>query len=161
MDIVVRITVIYLFILVGMRILGKREFGQLSPFELVTLLIIPEIVSEALTDNDHSITAALIGTTTLLLLVFITSTVVHLSKKADEVIGGVPAVLIHNGQLLEDAMNRERITTAEISNEMHKAGLETLDQIKWAILEPDGKIALITHDQERLPRTKQDERVVG
>ncbi|MDX2136603.1 MAG: DUF421 domain-containing protein [Chloroflexota bacterium] len=161
MDIVVRITVIYLFILVGMRILGKREFGQLSPFELVTLLIIPEIVSEALTDNDRSLTAAVIGTTTLLLLVFITSTIAHVSRKADDVLGGVPAVLIHDGQFLEDAMNRERITMTEISNEMHKAGLETLEQIKWAILEPDGKIAFITHEQETLPRKPQEERVVG
>ncbi len=76
MDIVLRITVVYLFVLVGLRILGKREFGQLSPLELVSLLMIPEVVSQAMVGSDYSLTTGLTGLATLLVLVFLTSLLV-------------------------------------------------------------------------------------
>lgn len=160
MEIVVRVLVIYVFILVGLRLLGKREFGQLSPVELVTLLIIPEIVSQALTNEDRSVTGALIGTSTLLLLVFLTSTLVHLSKRADEVIGGIPTVLVQDGRCIESAMNKERVSPDELFSELHKAGLERLEQVRWAILQPDGKIAIIPQEQP-LPVQHEEKNFIG
>jgi uncharacterized membrane protein YcaP (DUF421 family) len=146
METVIRVFVIYIFILIGLRILGKREFGQLSPLELVSLLMIPEIVTTALTREDHSLTNALIGVSTLFSLVFLTSVIMQWSRKAEQLIAGKPAVLVYDGQYIAENMNRERITPDEIFTEMHKSGLETLEQVKWAVLEPDGKISIVPGD---------------
>src|SRR5690606_20120146 len=105
MEMVVRVFVIYLFVFVGLRVLGKREFGQLSPIELVTLLMIPEIVSQALSAGDSSVTSAFIGVATLLVAVFLTSVLQHRFKKFEQVVAGEPAVLVHRGNLRERAMN--------------------------------------------------------
>jgi uncharacterized membrane protein YcaP (DUF421 family) len=143
MDTVVRVAVIYLFVFAALRVMGKREFGQLSPLELVTLLMIPEIVSQALTGDDYSITNAAIGVATLLVLVFATSLVMHRFKRAESVIAGDPTILVRHGNMLEDAMNGARVTAEEVFEEMHKVGLLQLDQVDWAILEPDGRIAIV------------------
>jgi uncharacterized membrane protein YcaP (DUF421 family) len=80
-----------------------------------------------------------------------------MSKRAHEVINGVPTVLVRSGRYVEDNMNRERIAPDELLAEMHKAGYEKLEQIKWAILEDDGKIALIPVDGERMPQDQDDD----
>src|SRR5688572_7767166 len=143
MEIVVRITVIYLLVFAGLRVMGKREFGQLSPLELVTLLMIPEIVSQALIGEDFSLTGAAVGVATLLVLVFTTSMLMHRFKKAEQVIAGEPSILVRRGKLLDGAMNAARVTEDEIFEEMHKAGLLTLEQVEWGILEPDGRISIV------------------
>jgi uncharacterized membrane protein YcaP (DUF421 family) len=143
MDTVLRVAVIYLIVFAGLRVMGKREFGQLSPLELVTLLMIPEIVSQALTGEDYSVTNAAIGVATLLVLVFGTSLLMHRFKKAEDIVAGEPAILVRHGKMLEDAMNVARVTAEEVFGEMHKAGLLRLDQVDWAILEPDGRIAIV------------------
>ncbi|HSI73891.1 MAG TPA: hypothetical protein VK934_12010, partial [Fimbriimonas sp.] len=86
METVVRVLVIYVFILAAMRVMGKREFGQLSPQEFVILLIIPEIVSSALNQNDNTLTNALVGVCTIMLLVFITSSLSHRFKAVETLV---------------------------------------------------------------------------
>jgi uncharacterized membrane protein YcaP (DUF421 family) len=140
---VLRVVIVYLFLMAALRILGKREFGQLSPMELVSLLLIPELVSNAIQGDDFSLVDALVGVTTLLALTLLTSMLIHRSKTAERVLSACPTVLIYHGKFAEDAMNRERVTPAEIFAELHKAGLEKLEQVDWAILEPDGSISII------------------
>jgi uncharacterized membrane protein YcaP (DUF421 family) len=154
METVIRVFIIYIFILVGLRILGKREFGQLSPLELVSLLMIPEIVTKALTGEDYSLTNALIGVSTLFSLVFLTSALMQWSRKAEHIIAGKPAVLVYDGNYVAENMNRERITPDEIFTEMHKSGLERLEQVKWAVLEPDGKISIVPAEEVLLSAQK-------
>lgn len=146
MDTVLRIAVIYLFVLVGLRVLGKREFGQLSPLELVSLLMIPEIVAQAAVGSDYSLTTALTAAATLFVLVFVTSMLAQRFEVFETLVSGRPTVLVHNGRFIEAAMNHTRVTPAEVFSEMHKAGMEVLSEVKWAILEPDGSIAVIAHD---------------
>jgi uncharacterized membrane protein YcaP (DUF421 family) len=148
MEMVIRVGIIYLVILAGLRLLGKREFGELSPLELVSLMLIPEIVSESLGHEDPSLTNGLIGIATLFLLVFLTSLVMYRFKRAEEMIEGMPAVLVQHGAYVEAAMHREHVTANEIATEMRKAGLERLDQIRWAVLETDGKISIIPEEQQ-------------
>ena len=147
MDTVFRIALIYLFVLIGLRILGKREFGQLSPLELVSLLMIPEIVSQALVGNDYSLTTGLTGVATLLVLVFITSLLVQRFERVERLVAGEPTLLVHKGRFIADAMNRMRVTPDEVLTELHKAGLSDLAQVQWAILETDGSIALVPTPQ--------------
>ena len=146
MEAVVRVTVIYLVILVGLRVMGKREFGSLSPMEFISLLLVPEIVSDTLTGDDPSITSGIIGLATLLGLVFLNSVATHMSPSVAKLIEGEPTVLIHDGTIIERHMNTQRVTPDELYGEMHKAGLERLSQVRWAILESDGKIAFVPKD---------------
>lgn len=146
MSTVLRVSVIYVFILIALRILGKREFGQLSPLELVSLLMIPELVSQALVDDDFSVTNALVGVTTLLSLVFVTSLLMQRFRKAEDIITGTPTVLVSRGRMIEEAMNKMRVTPGEIFAEMRKSGIERLAQVKWAVLEADGKISIVPEE---------------
>lgn len=130
METVIRVAVIYLVSLVGLRLVGKREFSQLSPLELVTLLLIPELVSQSLVREDYSITNAIVGVTTLLSLVFINSLIMHKSKWVEELIEDTPSLLVQHGKLIIDNMNKERISPDEIFAEMHHVGLYRLSQVK-------------------------------
>lgn len=158
METVLRITIVYLFLLAGLRVLGKRELSELAPFELVTLLLIPEIMSQAMIREDFSLTNALIGVSTLFCLVFLNSLLSYRFKLVRSVTGGKPAVLVHNGQLIHASMDRERVHAEEIFSEMHKSGLDDLSQVKWAILGDDGKISIVTHQpgEANRPQEKVD-----
>jgi uncharacterized membrane protein YcaP (DUF421 family) len=143
MDIVLRIAVIYVFVLFALRILGKREFGELAPFDLVVLLLIPEIVSNALMREDHSVTNALVAISTLLVLVFLTGVLNYRFTWFERIVEGRPTTLVRHGQLVPQALHRERVAPGEVLDAMHKVGLEGMPQVKWAILEGDGKITVI------------------
>jgi uncharacterized membrane protein YcaP (DUF421 family) len=142
-DSVIRIAFIYFFLMVTLRIMGKRELSEMSPFELVTLLMVPEIFSTALARQDYSMTHATIGVATLFTLVFLTSLLTFRFKRIERLVEGEPAVLVHNGRFLEKQLKRERVTPDEVFTEMHKVGLEKLQEVRWALLEVDGKITII------------------
>lgn len=146
METMLRVTVFYLVILVSLRILGKREFGQLSPLELITLLLIPELVSQALLREDFSMTNGLIAIMTLFVLVYFTSLLSHMSEKVEQVVSGKPAILVQHGKFIDEHMNRERVSPEEVFDAMHHSGLYDLKQVQWAILETDGKISIIPED---------------
>jgi uncharacterized membrane protein YcaP (DUF421 family) len=154
---VLRIVFIYFFLLITLRAMGKREFSQLSSQELVMLLLIPELLSQALSYEDPSLTNAIIAVTTLLTLTFFTSLVMHRHKRMEKLIEGIPIVLVQHGKFVEDAMNRERVTPGEIFAQMHQSGLETLDQVRWAILETEGRIAIVPEDSEETNSSNPDE----
>lgn len=159
MEIVIRIALIYIFLLVALRLMGKREFGQLSPFELVTLLIIPEILTEAVSMGEKSMTLAIVGIATLLTMVYLTSTLAYRFPAFERVTDSEPVLLVHHGDLVPSALHHERVSPEEILSEMHKAGLERMEQVKWGVLEPDGKISFVpwepgtvhAHDERHLP----------
>jgi uncharacterized membrane protein YcaP (DUF421 family) len=157
METVLRIAFFYLFILGGLRVLGKREFSEFSPFELVTLLLIPELASQALLREDFSATNAVVALSTLFALVFLTSLAVHKSRRAGDVIGGSPTVLVHEGRFVRENLNRERITPEEVYGEMRMVGLERVEQVRWAILEGDGRISFVPERQgEELRRPQSN-----
>ncbi len=143
MEAVLRVVVIYLVIVIGLRLLGKREFGQLSPLELVTLLLIPEVVSNAIQGQHYSITHAVVGVSTLFVLVFLTSLFGARSPRFQKLLDGEPRVLVHDGVLIPKSLMAERVTPDEVMSEMRKAGFDQLEQIRWAILETDGKISIV------------------
>jgi uncharacterized membrane protein YcaP (DUF421 family) len=143
METVLRVLFVYVLVWACFRVLGKRELTQMSPFELVTLLFIPQLFSRALTRQDYSMTNAVIGSTTLFTLVFITSAASYRLRWFSRIVQAGPRVLVAHGALVEAHLNRERIAPEDIFSAMHKVGLERLDQVQWAILESDGKIALI------------------
>jgi uncharacterized membrane protein YcaP (DUF421 family) len=148
METVLRVTIIYVGLLLGMRIMGKREFSQLTPLELVTLLLIPELVAHSLLREDYSLTNALIAVSTLFSLVFLTSLLIQRSKLLEEIIADTPTVLVAHGRFIEENLNKERVTPGEIFGAMRKSGLERLAQVKWAVLEGDGKISIVPEENQ-------------
>jgi uncharacterized membrane protein YcaP (DUF421 family) len=160
MDIAIRIVIIYLFIVFGLRAMGKREFSQLSPLELVTLLLVPEIVTQAIVGEDSSLTTALVGVATLFSLVYLSSLLQYHSKKVADVIEGKPAILVAHSELVLRTLDQERISTGELFAEMHRAGLEDLSQVKWAILETDGRIAFIPYERSHQQSLMKDDEVM-
>ena len=143
METVVRVIVVYVIVWACFRVVGKRELTQMTPFELVTLLFIPQLFSRAITRQDYSMTNALIGATTLFALVFLTSTLSYRFRRFRAVIEPQPTVLVTRGQFHRHFLDRERITSDDIFSAMHKAGIGELRDVEWAILEGDGKIAIV------------------
>jgi uncharacterized membrane protein YcaP (DUF421 family) len=159
METVLRVSVVYVVILIGLRLMGKREFAQLSPVELVSLMLIPQIVQQAMVGDDFSVTNALIGLTTLFILVFVTSLLLHRFESMKGVLSDRPALLVARGRLLKDALNRERVTPDDVLAEIRRSGLETLGQVKWAILESDGKISVVPEEGHQAVPTHSEHRV--
>lgn len=147
METVWRVAVIYLFLMVALRTMGKRDVGRLAPMELVILLLIPELVSQGLIREDFSITNAIIGVSALLGLAFLTSVITFMSKPIAHLTEGKPTVLVQHGFLVPEHMSRERISPDEVLAQMHKTGLEHMAQVKWGILETDGTISFVPWEQ--------------
>jgi uncharacterized membrane protein YcaP (DUF421 family) len=156
MWIVVRVAFIYAFLLLAMRGLGKREFAQLSAQEVILLLLVAETLQQAMVGDDFSMSAALIAASTLMLCAFLTSVVTHRFKRAEKFISGEPAVLVYDGKMLRRTMDRERVSSDEISVELRRVGLESIDQVRWALLESDGHISVIPADPSA--HTRPDEK---
>jgi uncharacterized membrane protein YcaP (DUF421 family) len=143
MQTVIRVALAYLLLLVAFRVLGKRELRKMSAFELVTLLFIPQLFSRALTRQDYSFTNAVIGASTLLTLVWLTSALSYRFRRVAQLVEGEPTVLIAHGTLVPEAMDRERVSAKELFSEMHGVGLTELGQVQWAILEASGTITIV------------------
>lgn len=143
METVLRVTYVYVLLMLVLRIMGKRELGRLSPFELVLLMLIPELFSQALVREDFSMTNATVAFLSLVSLVFATSSLAHRFKPLEKVFTGSPAVLASDGRFLQDAMNAELIQPEEVYSELRKAGYEHLREARLVILESDGKLSIV------------------
>lgn len=152
MGIVIRVAVAYALVVIAVRVLGKRTLSDMSPLEVVTLMFIPTLFSRALPGQDYSMTNAIIGSATLLALVFVVSAVAYLSPHGGHVLKGTSTVLVENGEFVLDQLECERVSPADVYGAIHQAGLDDVKQVRWAILEANGKISVIPGK----PRGNQD-----
>ncbi len=157
MDTIARIAATYIFLMFAFRVMGKRELSKMSPFELVTLLLIPEIFSQAMVREDFSMTNAFVAVSTLCCLVFMTSLLTHRFRWFERGMENPPTLLVQHGQIIPRHMDQERIQAAELFSEMHKAGIERLSEVKWAILESDGHISFIRFEPDDSRRAEDDD----
>jgi uncharacterized membrane protein YcaP (DUF421 family) len=148
MDIVVRATVIFLALYVLVRLMGKRELGQMTPFELIVLVVIGDLIQQGVTQNDFSLTGAVIAISTIAFLALAMSWASYLWPRAERVLEGEPRVIVRDGEVLNSNLRRNRLTVSEIESEMRLAGIARLDEVAWAILEPRGKISFIKRADE-------------
>lgn len=146
MEIVIRIACVFVLLTFAFRALGKRELSQLSPFELVMLLLVAEVVAPALTAGDGSLTGAVFGAATLLFLTFVHSLLTYRFKWFRSIAEAPPSLVVRHGRIDERVMHMEWVRPDEIFSEMHKAGIERLEQVKWGFLEPDGKMSFVRGD---------------
>ena len=146
MDLIVRTVVIFLVILFLTRAMGRRELSSLEPFDLILLVVVGDLVQQGVTQDDYSVTGAVLVITTLALL---TITVSYLSFRVPAlrpVLNGEPIVLMEDGRFIEANMRRERLTHAEVHGAARQNGMATLDHVRFAVLETNGQISFITHD---------------
>jgi uncharacterized membrane protein YcaP (DUF421 family) len=156
METVARITFVYVLLMVTLRIIGKRELGRLSPFELVLLMLIPELFQQALMLEDFSMTSAVIAFFSLVTLVFATSLLAHRFPRMERILTGEPAVIASGGRFLDDAMNRERVQPDEVYAELRKAGFERLADARYIVLEDDGKISIVPVERGTTTRREEE-----
>jgi uncharacterized membrane protein YcaP (DUF421 family) len=141
---VVRALAVYAFLLVLMRVMGKRSLAQVTVFDFVVLLIISEATQQAMTGNDFSVTNAAILVTTLVGLQRLADKLTDRSPRSDRWFSDVPTVIVEDGRPLADRMSHHDLTEGEVLEEARKAqGIERFEQIRYAVLERDGSISVI------------------
>ncbi|HWQ09770.1 MAG TPA: YetF domain-containing protein [Holophaga sp.] len=138
-----RAAIIYVFLLLVLRLTGKRQVGQLSPFDLVLLLVLSNAVQNSMNGGDNSVTAGVILVLTLFGLNSLVGYLSYRSKKVELVVEGKPQILVHNGVVDEDVLGRERISRHELMSAVRQAGLTEFDEVRVAILENNGRISVI------------------
>src|SRR6266568_3127364 len=142
-EFVFRGIVVYAFLLIILRISGKRQVGQLAPFDLVLLLVLSNAVQNAMNGGDNSYTAGVILATTLIALNYGVGLATARSKWLEKIIEGRPRILIHNGTVLEDVMAREQITHHELMAALRTAGCANIHEVHFAVLENNGQISVV------------------
>jgi uncharacterized membrane protein YcaP (DUF421 family) len=139
-----RSVAVYTFLLVAFRLCGKRQLGQLSAFDLVVLLIISNVVQNAVIGNDNSLGGGLLGATTILLLNLLVAYVSFRFRRADRVIEHSPTVLVRHGRILRDNLRRERLGPRDLRAALRHHGVISIRDIRYAFLEEDGHVSVIT-----------------
>ena len=143
MDIALRATVIFLALYVVVRLLGKRELGQMTPFELIVLVVIGDLIQQGVTQNDFSLTGAIVAVSTIAFWALVLSWASYLWPRAERLLEGEPRVIVRDGEVIEAALRRNRLTRSEVESEMRLTGISHMEDVAWAILEPRGKISFI------------------
>jgi uncharacterized membrane protein YcaP (DUF421 family) len=141
-EFVVRGIIVYAFLILILRITGKRQVGQLAPFDLVLLLVLSNAVQNSMNGGDNSVTGGLISATTLIAVNYSVGLLTFKSKRMEEIIEGRPIVLIHNGKLFEDVMAKAQLTHHELNSALRQAGCDCVAEVHCAILENNGAITV-------------------
>jgi len=144
-ELVLRATLVYAFLLALIRITGKRQIGQLSPFDLVLLLVLSNAVQNSMNAGDNSLIGGLLSASTLILLNSVVAALTYRSKRLESLIEGRPQVLIHNGKLYEKTMTDARLTHHELNAALRRAGCLTVNDVHCAVLENNGAISVVAH----------------
>jgi|SRR4051812_40954090 uncharacterized membrane protein YcaP (DUF421 family) len=143
MDIVLRAAVAYVFILFMLRIVGRRELSTLGPNDLVLLVVMGDLVQNGVTQSDDSITGIFLAISAFGLLTVATSFITFKSRRLRTVIEGVPLILVQDGELVEKNMRAERLDLDDVAEEMRGQGIESLDEVKWCVLESSGSMSFV------------------
>jgi uncharacterized membrane protein YcaP (DUF421 family) len=145
---ILRAVVIYTTVFFLLRVVGKKQIGELGPFDLVLLLIISEAVSNALTGGDDSLTAGLISVTSFVVMNYLIDFLTFKSKKVEKVLDGEPLMIIKEGKINEQVRRQEKITYDEISSVLREHGISKLSDVKFAMVETNGQISIIENEEE-------------
>jgi uncharacterized membrane protein YcaP (DUF421 family) len=147
LQIVLRTGVIYLLVLIGLRLSGKREVGQMTPFDLTLLLLLSNSVQNAMTGPDTSLLGGAVAASTLLILNYLVANVSGGNRRLRRLIEGQPSLLVHDGKPVEEHMAREHVSMDELHRALREHGINSCDQVALAVLEVDGSISCLKYDE--------------
>ena len=145
-EIALRTSIIYVLVLLGIRLTGKREVGQMTPFDLTLLLLLSNSVQNAMTGPDNSLLGGVVAALVLLTLNYLLAEASGLNRKFRRVIQGSPSLLVHNGEVLSAHMAKEHVSLDELNRALREHGVGTLQDVALAVLEVDGSISVLKHD---------------
>jgi uncharacterized membrane protein YcaP (DUF421 family) len=143
MDLVVRAVVVFFFLLVLTRVIGKRELSSLQPFDLILLIILGDAVQQGLTQDDYSLTGVVLVVGTIAVLQVFVSWLSYRFPRIRPIIDGEPIIVMQDGKPIERNLKRERLTIEEIAEQARKESIAHLSEIKYAVLETDGTLSFI------------------
>ena len=141
---VLRAGAVYVFLLVAFRLCGKRQLGQLTAFDLVVLLLISNVLQNAMIGNDTSLGGGIMGAVTILLLNSVVAYVTFRFKRLDRVVEHSPTVLVRHGRIIRDNLRRERLGPRDLRAALRHHGVISLRDIRYAFLEEDGRVSVVT-----------------
>jgi uncharacterized membrane protein YcaP (DUF421 family) len=142
-EFVLRGIIIYFFLIVLLRLTGKRQIGQMAPFDLVLLLVLSNAVQNAMNGGDNSVIGGVISAVSLVATNWVVGLLTYKSKRIESLVEGRPEVLVHNGKLFEKALQQTKVTHHELMTALREAGCATVEDVRGALLETDGSISVI------------------
>lgn len=146
-EFVVRGAVVYFALLIMLKVGGRRQIGQLSPFDFVLLLILSNAVQNSMNGGDNSLTGGLIIACALILINWLISVISARSKKFSRLVDGRPEVFIHNGKLYENILRQENVSHDELHAVLRKNGVLSAEDVKYGVIEANGNISIIPKDK--------------
>ncbi len=150
---IVRPVLVYVFMVVVLRVFGKRELAQLNPFDLVVLLSLSNTVQNAIIGNDNSLSGGLIGAFSLLGMNYLVVRFLFRHRRLDQLFEGKPTVLVDQGHLVRHALAKELLTRAELVTVLHRQGFDSIEEVEQCTLEPGGTFYI----RRKLPATERVE----
>jgi uncharacterized membrane protein YcaP (DUF421 family) len=143
MDIVIRAAVAYVFIIFMLRIIGRRELSSLGPSDLVLLVVMGDLIQNGVTQSDYSVTGIFLAISTFAMLTVAMSFLTFKSDRAQTVIEGEPLILVQDGKPIDKNLRAERLSVRDILEEARGQSIESLDEIRWCVLETSGSMSFI------------------
>jgi uncharacterized membrane protein YcaP (DUF421 family) len=147
LQIVARTGAVYLLVLIGVRLTGKREVGQMTPFDLTLLLLLSNSVQNAMTGPDTSLAGGAVAAVVLLSLNYLVAELSGINRRFRRIVQGSPSLLIHDGELLMDHMQREHLTTDEVMRSLREHGIGSVGEVAIGVLEVDGSLSFLKKDE--------------
>src|SRR5947207_2860087 len=143
MDIALRAVFLYAFVVFLIRIMGRRELSSLSAVDLVLLIVLGDAIQQGLTQDDYSVTGAIVAVSTLAVMQVVTSYISYRFRPLRKILKGEPIILVEDGKLLNQNLRRERLSADDVAEQMRSQQIAAFDEVKWAILESNGTISFI------------------
>jgi len=143
MDVVIRAAIAFAFIFFLTRVVGRRELSSMEPFDLIMLIVLGDLVQQGVTQSDYSVTGLVLAAGTIALMQVLVSYVNFRFKRARIVLEGEPIVLVEDGRVLLRNLHRERLTRGELEEQARLSQIDSLANVRWAVLENNGQISFI------------------
>ena len=156
MQIIVRASVMFVFLFIVMRTIGRKELAELSAFELILIIVMGDLIQQGVTEQDNSLTGAITAIATFVLWMLALSYVSYKSKRARTIIEGRPAIIIRDGMPQEKILRYERLSLDEVMDAAREQGIRDLGDVQVGVLESDGSFSFIRYNGA--PPTKKPER---
>lgn len=143
MDIVTRATVLFLFVFLVTRLIGRRELASLEPFDLILLVVVGDLIQQGITQSDMSVVGAVLATGTFAVLVLAVSYVGFRFPRLQPLLDPQPLIVVQDGEVIEKNLRKERMTFDELLAEARQQQIASLDEVRWAVLESNGKVSFV------------------
>ena len=159
MQIVVRASVMFVFMFVALRVMGRKELAELSAFELILLIVMGDLIQQGVTQQDNSLTGAIVAISTFIVWMLALSYASFRSKRVQRILEGRPVLIMRDGKVLDEMLRYERLTTDEVEDAAREQGIGDLSLVQFGVLEADGSFSFIRADG-RAPQKKREKRGV-